>query len=314
MVGERRLEKRPEQPRPNAKIPTVDPLLERIVTAGHKLERPSDRLFADGEVSVDRLFSIVDSFEQQRRKYFEALQEVQAAIREIYDSFSAEQRAEFFARLYDRFAERYDSHMRETGHYAAIERLLQYSFPFLNAPVIDLTAGTGEPLRNMLYLLLQDYNKVLRNRVACWVHANEISSKMLEKAKEKLGAYQKINFTGFDAYELPEDLCGKFRTALCSQTFHLIADKDKTRLVKSIHNALEPGGIAVIIEEDPFMVSPTQHIEGVSIFINSIASPIKHRGTLIAFFENNDFDRLEARAVWPIDDKHSMRLHLFQKN
>jgi len=180
--------------------------------------------------------------------------------------------------------------------------------------MIDLTAGTGEPLLYTLYLLLQDYDKAFRNYTAHWAHVNEISPKMLEKAKEKFEPYQKINFTGFDAYELPEDLHGRFRTALCSQTFHLIADKDKTRLVKSIHSSLEPGGIAVVMEEDPFMVSSTEHIEGVSIFINSIASPIKHIGDFIGRFESKGFDKLEARAVWPIDEKHSMRLHLFQKN
>ena len=125
---------------------------------------------------------------------------------------------------------------------------------------------------------------------------------------------QRRSFTDFDAYELPEHLCGQFKTALCSQTFHLIADKDKTRLVKSLHKALEPGGIAVVIEEDPFVVSSTPYIEGVSIFISSVAAPIRHVEDFIGLFESMDFQKLEARAVWPIDEKHSMRLHLFQKN
>jgi hypothetical protein len=140
------------------------------------------------------------------------------------------------------------------------------------------------------------------------VHINEVSPKMLEKAWAKLG--KKVGHTNLSAYDF--SIRG-YRTAICSQTFHLISDEDKPRMVRAIRDALVPGGVAVVIEEDPFRISPTAPIETVALFIRAVARPLKHHGDLDAYFINDGFTKLEERAVSPIDSEHSMRLHLFMK-
>ncbi len=238
-------------------------------------------------------------------------------IGKIYSSFSLADRVRFFSMLYDAFAERYDEHMGvETNHYGAIKRLMGFADPHLRLPLLDITAGTGEPLRYALERValgkkmrevslptdmpLQDSGLAI---------ANEISPKMLERARAKLSG---VEFVSHSAYELP--FGERFSTVLCSQTFHLIADEDKVRLVRSIHGSLLPGGIAIIIEEDPFRISQTEPIEAVSLFLRAIVRPIKHPGKLIGYFTTNGFVKLEDRAVVPIDSEHVMRLHLFRKS
>ncbi len=284
------------------KAPTNPPLIENA--------RPS--------VSAEELFVRVNEFAIEKRKHRKTIEEAQAAINRIYNSFPPSERVHFFSMLYDRFAERYDEHMGvETRHYQAIERVMQYASPFIYCPILDITAGTGEPLKYAMDIL--ELGKKMRGlglrtpvreQASSLIVANEISQKMLEKARAKL---EGVQFIGHSAYELPDTYRGRFATVICSQTFHLIADEDKPRLVRSIRDSLVPGGIAVVIEEDPFRISQTAPIEAVSLFLRAIVRPVKTR-TLIGYFEASGFVKLEERAVAPIDSEHAMRLHLFRKS
>ncbi|MEW6036260.1 MAG: class I SAM-dependent methyltransferase [Candidatus Micrarchaeota archaeon] len=271
------------------------------------------------------LFSVVQEFAQQKRKHHETINAIQKAINDIYDRFAPDQRVRFFSMLYDRFAERYDEHMAGTGHYDAIRRVLLFGMPYLRLPILDLTAGTGEPLKYAVEFMCAAENlrgpfSMLapepffeQTDLTYQIHANEISARMLARAEEKLQGIGRVGFTDYNALRLPDHLSGRFNTVLCSQTFHLIADEDKPLLAKSIHDALVPGGVAVVMEEDPFRITPSAPIEAVSLFLRSVVRPIKHRGDLIGLFINLGMRRLEERAVAPIDSEHSMRLHLFQK-
>jgi hypothetical protein len=148
------------------------------------------------------------------------------------------------------------------------------------------------------------------------IYVNEISDKMRGKAKDKLRQHERINFTSYNALSFSQNattLRERFRTVLCSQTFHLMPDEDRFKIARSIYYSLCPGGIAIIIEEDPFRISPSPPIEPVALFIRSIACPIKNRGDLIGIIKGIGFKKLESRAIWPIDDKHVMRLHVFQR-
>jgi SAM-dependent methyltransferase len=313
--------RRANQGSPNAGKPKLpDPVLEVFSVAPES-------------ISVPELFKIVEGFSQERRKQLERLNKAQEAINEVYNSFTVEQRVRFFSMLYDRFAERYDEHMGvETKHYPAIRRVMVFAMPYLRLPILDLTAGTGEPLKYAIEYM--DASKALREAgiplterisphlapdspvqtdLTYQIHANEVSHRMLENAERKLSGFGKVGFTDYSALTLPDHLKGKFSTVICSQTFHLIADEDKTRLVISIREALRPGGFAVIMEEDPFRITPTAPIEAVSLFLRSVVRPIKP-DALIGRFEVNGFTKLEERAVAPIDSEHSMRLHIFQKN
>ena len=266
------------------------------------------------------IFQKADDYGRKKRRHRDDLARTKAEILSDYAKFSQRERALFFSVLYDRFAESYDQHMSETGHYEAIRNVLMFAGPYIKLPLLDITAGTGEPLSHVCELI--DASIVLRrlsmrelDAVASRlpdagsgrIVANEISRRMRERAKEKLN----VTFTSHDALDLPREW--RFKTVLCSQTFHLITDEDKSRLVQSMHKVLLPGGTAIVIEEDPFRITETEAIEGISMFLEPIVAPIKHRGTLIAYFEDGGFKHLEQRGVYPIDSEHVMRLHLFQR-
>lgn len=285
-------------------------------------------------VSLTRFFGLVNAFATEKRRHQEGLSQMEEIIRKSYDQFSSDQRTEFFSMLYDAFAERYDEHMgEETGHYEAIRNVLGYACAHVRPPLLDITAGTGEALKYVIeYIEAARIIKGLVGREAdpilsrFPVHpdtenglgdsfcANEISPKMLEKARKKLDRHNGVAFTQHSAYDLPDELKGQFNTVLCSQTFHLISNEDKLRLVQSIREALTEDGIAVVIEEDPFKISSTPQIEPVSLFIRSVAEPIKRVDALIGMFEVNGFAKMEERAVHHIDQEHVMRLHMFMKS
>ncbi|VVC03324.1 Uncharacterised protein [Candidatus Bilamarchaeum dharawalense] len=281
-----------------------------------ELPRPIAELLK-GKVSVGRLFELVNEFAVEKRKRDLVIERAQVAIKQVYDGFTPEERVRFFAMLYDQFSDRYDEHMGiETRHYQAIEAVMQYAAPFLRMPMVDLTAGTGEPMKYAMGIIERSERKrelkIVEPLMAPVqdsdeVAINEISERMLAKAWAKLG--KKVAHLNGSAYDF--SLKG-FRTVLCSQTFHLIKDEDKPRLVRAIHHALVPGGVAVVMEEDPFRISPTAPIESVALFIRAIAMPVSPQH-LIGYFTANGFTKLQERAVAPIDEFHSMRLHLFEK-
>lgn len=268
-------------------------------------------------VSVEFLFRAVNEFVIVKRKQDEVIARAQRAIKEVYDHFSPAQRVFFFAMLYDQFSENYDRHMGvETRHYQAIRNVMDFAAPFLQPPIVDLTAGTGEPLRYALEIMKRSDRMrkagisglmapVSERRI--WV-ANEISPKMLAKAREKLGG--DARYVNGSAYDFQVD---GYNTVLVSQTFHLINFDDKPRLVRAIRDSLAVGGVAIVMEEDPFRISPTPAIDAVSLFIRAVAEPMRTHGDLIGLFITEGFVKLETRAVAPIDEFHAMRLHLFER-
>jgi|GEM_PF-2988905 len=309
--------------------PTNGKFPDKMMESRSALEELASIAEQKAPVSNKRFFELVKAFAKEKRKHGDALMEMEKTIREAYSRFTLRQREDFFSMLYDEFAGNYDEHMSMTGHYDAIRNVLFYAGPHLRSPLLDITAGTGEPLKYVMeYMKTANEMRAsdtLERKFSCLLpvlpdgtadsgefYANEISPKMLAKAEAKL-AGSDVAFTRESAYDLPEDYAEKFSTVLCCQTFHLIPDEDKAKLVISMNEALEPGGVAVVIEEDPFTITPTPHIEPVSLFIRSVAAPIRYPATLIAYFENNGFTKLEDRAVAPIDSEHAMRLHLFMK-
>ncbi|MEW6722147.1 MAG: class I SAM-dependent methyltransferase [Candidatus Micrarchaeota archaeon] len=299
MAGWRVLGGRPESGKPRLPVPVSDTL----AVIAEKGEKPTPLEF----------LGLVTEFAKERRKHNDAILEKEREIRASYECFESEKRAEFFSLLYDMFSEGYDEHMSKTGHYWAIKRVLEFAYPHLRLPMLDITAGTGEPLKYALEILddLQVRGRLPEEpSSAHQIFANEISPKMVSLAERKLGG--RAQFRKGNAYELPPEWRQKFATVLCSQTFHLISDEDKLRLVLAMKGALAPGGVAVVMEEDPFRISPTPQIEPVSIFLRSVVRPIKHRGDLIGLFEANGLTKLEERAAAPIDSEHVMRLHLFK--
>lgn len=274
---------------------------------------------------IEKLFKESIAVSRQEREQWEKLKKRKGNIFAEYKDFSPHERAFFFSLLYDQFAETYDAHMgHETRHFEAMREVLSYAARYLRAPILDITAGTGEMLSYALALAgagnsLRSHDMKPEERVACMllpemghgsVVANEISPKMLEIARRKLRRYD-VAYTTYNALGLPENW--QFRTVLCSQTMHLLDDKDKKGFVESIHRALAPGGRAIVIEEDPFYVTQSPAIDGVGLFIRAVACPMK-TDAMLGMFEVNGFEHLERRAAERIDENHVMRVHIFQKS
>ncbi|HSB47306.1 MAG TPA: methyltransferase domain-containing protein [Candidatus Bilamarchaeum sp.] len=275
----------------------------------------ADLLSADShELRVERLFDITIEFAREKREHHELILKAERAIHEIYGRFEELQRVKFLGRLYDQFALNYDAHMGEqTGHYRAIRRVLGYAEPYLSLPVIDLSAGTGEPMGYAVEIMAAKARLRLQTDLTYQIHMNEISPRMLEIAERKHGKIPGAGFTDYSAYTIPEHLKGRFRTVLCSQTFHIISEQDKPRMVESMRELLVPGGHAVVIEEDPFRITQTPSIEPVSMFLRSVVDPIKNPGKLIGYFVTHGFRRVDESAHSNIDSEHAMHLHIFQK-
>ncbi|MBD3209837.1 methyltransferase domain-containing protein, partial [Candidatus Micrarchaeota archaeon] len=242
----------------------------------------------------ENLFKAVKEFCNDRHAERDLLSEAEEAIRRIYGRYSEEERDEFFSRLYDEFSENYDQHMGvETGHYNAMRVLAFNAGAHLKAPVLDITAGTGELMAYVIDCMeigdLFRESEFIRKKWGVFPQlescmecdsslshlffVNEISPRMLAKAEEKL-QHRSVGYLQESAYELPKELREEFSTVVCSQTFHLIPDEDKVRLAVSIREALAPGGVAVVMEEDPFRITPTPQIEPISMFLRSVVSPI----------------------------------------
>ncbi len=247
-------------------------------------------------------------------------------ILRVYNGFTLSKRAQFFSMLYDLFSERYDEHMHSTGHFQAIKMAMLYAMPYLRTPMLDLTSGTGEPLKYAIEFVgsgipllrppldvLAPPSGPLMTEFGNVYYANEISPKMRGISESKLAGLGEVRFTGHNAMKLPKELKGRFATVLCSQTFHLISDDDKTRLVRSIRESLVRGGVAVVIEEDPFKITQTIEIEPVSLLLRAVVCPIGYPEKLDVYFVTNGFSRLAFSATAPIDAEHNMILHLFEK-
>jgi ubiquinone/menaquinone biosynthesis C-methylase UbiE len=275
------------------------------------------------KLKIEGLVKEAIEFAREDRERGDKLKERERLIVGKYNDFDKHERAYFFSLLYDIFSARYDRHMGvETGHYEAMREVLPFASRYLRAPILDITAGTGELLSFALGLACEGRtlradeaaplaaSRLLPNLGEGAVVANEISPLMLEIAERKLERFS-VALTSYNALSLPANW--KFRTVLCSQTMHLLAEDDKKHFVRSIHDVLIPGGHAVVLEEDPFMVSPSESIDGVGLCIRAVACPMK-TDALLGMFEVNGFTYTEHRAAHAIDSEHIMRLHVFKKS
>ncbi|MFH2019776.1 MAG: class I SAM-dependent methyltransferase, partial [archaeon] len=142
--------------------------------------------------------------------------------------------------------------------------------------------------------------------------ANDLSEKMLAKAKEKLGN-GRVFFHNHDACCFPDEWEGKFRTVLLSQTLNLLTEEDKIRLITSVKKVMDDGGKVIVIEEDPFGVTQTDAIQSVAMFIRGVGEPFANPGELIGLFRPLGFTRYPEHAVAEIDGNHNMKVYIFMK-
>jgi len=295
-------------------------LPEPLVDERQALAELSSIANGRSKLSLDRFFELGAFFAAQKAKHGKEIEEREASILRAYEGFSEAERVEFFSMLYDRFADSYDRHMgEETGHFDAMKKALEFAGPFIRRPLLDITCGTGELLSHTLGLM--ELFEKLRMRMINGslvrtpggdegaIVANEISAKMLEIAQRKMPG-DRVAFTRLNAMDLPVNW--QFATVICSQTMHIISEEDKTRMVRSMHRVLSRGGVAIVIEEDPFLISPSSSIEGIELFLRAVAKPVT-KSALIGYFESAGFRNTGHSATCPIDSKHVMGLHIFEK-
>ncbi|MBU0591263.1 class I SAM-dependent methyltransferase [Candidatus Micrarchaeota archaeon] len=287
----RRIQRELKLHKPDPRLILPEPLIEfkRLVGSG---------------CPVSDLFSATEQLGRELKKELEKIGQLERDIRGAYNLMSAPDRAAFLSMIYSRFAENYDRHMGiETGHYQAMRFVLRYAHMVhrFGFPLLDVTAGTGELIR---YAMELDNG----NGLIC---ANDLSEKMLAKAKEKLGN-GRVFFHNHDACCFPDEWEGKFRTVLLSQTLNLLTDEDKIRLITSVKKVMDDGGKVIVIEEDPFGVTQTDAIQSVAMFIRGVGEPITP-SELNAFFVTSGFTRYPEHAVAEIDGNHNMKVYIFTR-
>ncbi len=305
------------------------------------------------------------------------IEDMRSDFAEKFRAMEPTEREDIYRWVYDTFQQdgKYDRHMQNAepgylGHYGAIRRTMLLQSRYLRMPMMDLSAGTGEPILYALNTIAlpriigesmaahytaregmraEDVSPAADNvgrimeeisrlhadieflfsqlpsrrqpqpidREGHVVVVNELSQAMLESAKLKLSSnplFPFIEFTNHSAYDMPSRYAGVFRTTLCCQTFNLLQPDDKIRMINAIGRSLVPRGIAMVIEEDKFEITPTTDIEDVGFFLSAMSCPIG-KDALIASFENNGFRHIRSTAEEPVDSRplHVMKCHIFLK-
>lgn len=220
------------------------------------------------------------------------------------------EREERLMKEYDKFSENYDAYMTETGHYGAIRKaitnIVSGDREHFRFPILDLTAGTGVPLK---YLLAEIFKKGRKKRAQLigkkrtgvplvWI--NDISNRMVLKAKELFKGYKRkgltranMKLTNHSYYDFPElypHLEGKFGTVLVAQTFHVVSEKNA--LADVIDWALAPTGAVLLVEEFPWRIS---YDEFLLRMIRAAATPLGHKSDMVALF--NGYKNIQKDGI-----------------
>lgn len=128
------------------------------------------------------------------------IEDERKTLRQKFENMTFEDQELFMRFVYDEFSENYDEHMRDTGHYGAIERLIDkelaaHHFLF---PIMDLSVGTGVPFAHFLKVLNEQYIREckrpkfivslddLRSYGVKPIYANDLSERMTEKARKTI--------------------------------------------------------------------------------------------------------------------------------
>jgi tRNA (cmo5U34)-methyltransferase len=152
---------------------------------------------------------------------------------------------------FDEGAQTYDRARRQLipcfdDFYTTALALIPYQ-PQARFRVLDLGAGTG-----LLSFL------VARKFAKAQITLMDISQEMLGKAEERFtGMEGRLEFVAGD---YADGFAGQFEIVISALSIHHLADADKIRLFKNIHDALPEGGIFINADQ---VLGPTPHIEKV---------------------------------------------------
>ncbi|MFH1947441.1 MAG: methyltransferase domain-containing protein [Candidatus Magasanikbacteria bacterium] len=193
-------------------------------------------------------------------------------------------------RLYDVYAQNYDAHMMETGHYDAQEKIYNNIKSNIQEPILDLASGPGFLLKKMS----KDFSEV---------YANDISEVMIEFAKNRIKKdtikFSKDNVITLNSYK---DI--KFGTIFSTNLFYYIKDRERNKAIKCWKKLLKKDGNLIFIEEYPFVDTESKFFKGKKDGITNILSPIPPE-ELIALLEHYGF-KFKLKIKTPIDKRHNL--------
>ncbi|NYZ76814.1 class I SAM-dependent methyltransferase [Candidatus Micrarchaeota archaeon] len=259
-----------------------------------------------------------------------SVDEQRASIRAFFDRLSYEDQELVFKHVYNVFSEKYDLHMEDTGHYPAIKRLItkEISVHHFRFPILDMSAGTGVPIK---YLLLELNRQLITEGRSiefitpeeqpsniCPVYVNDLSEKMLDRSKQRMttefdrelhketeelslivppildsNERLRISYMNHSFRSLQQRhsrLKEKIGTILVSQTFHIVSPQDKEQLASTIDWALAPGGRVIILEEFAWRARTHSSHQFLPVlkFIESIATPLPRKADIISKFKDSE--------------------------
>ena len=223
-------------------------------------------------------------------------------------------------KLYKEWASGYDEHMKKTGHYAALEKLLGHIAPRIpqDCVILDPACGTGH---------VEEYLLSLRPDLSFVV--NDASQEMLAVAEGKFVGNNRIGFTDHDINQLLDEfeqfrkehpnvprsfVKNPFYTILISYTMYWIGDVQKKQtFAEMCYEILDDRGALISIEEWPLVTTPSSSLsEKVGKMINSGIQPMEPNKLNYEVFFRSGFST-EAIIQTRIDDKHAMYLRLYFK-
>ncbi len=293
--------------------------------------RGLDSQFKSGSVSTEEAQRKLTKHDQKLRSTLSRFKSRMSKLLSVLDDIEIN---EF---RYRKFAPHYDPFMAD--HERSIDLLLRqlvtieqigFTKPLVGESLVELSAGTGTVLKLLAEALPQD-------RVAALdIIANDLSAEMRTFALAKLIGFPfRIDYTSqpiatFDAGR-------KFRTAILSQTLHLISDGEVVKqerkenymrvnsdrhvnakfvAVENAYRQLEDDGTFIVIDEQPALLSDGGGPMGPSfayLFNDSLRaiSWERFRYSIMNQMENS---RFVTQLMVPIDSIHTMHLVVYRKD
>ncbi len=282
------------------------------------------------------------------------LKERQASSRRVIELASGQDPAVFVRayssasviQLFDSWASSYDHHMDSTGHDPAVQNLLKqahelhklsrdtHGWPIFGRRGAELSCGTGTPIMFLSQIIPPDEFGKMR------IIANDISSKMQELARAKLGGLDcKIDYTQHDVRSLPFNP-GSFDTAMLINTIPFLTDPRllyqenlegksndednehrhvKRMTLKRVMDILPWNGHLIVVDEWPakYTTRGDAHLTESEIhrMFDENARPIDNRATFRdKVMKNVPGARFVAELKARIDRYHSMYIFIYRKD
>ncbi len=240
--------------------------------------------------------------------------------------------------IYKLFAPHYDRHME--GHERSIRFLLRQLFELERAAfngsglvggrILEMSCGTGTVIKLVCDAVGRERAGLMR------FTANDISEDMKAVAREKLESLPaQVEFTAEDISR-PLSLRRRFDTILLAQTVHLLTDPEvvaqerasnymhidserhleaKSWVLSSAWDSLETGGLFVIIDEWPALLSDRGGPlgAGFAYLFNDGLRAVDLDILQSSVMQQLAGARFVAQLKVPIDSKHHMHLLAYRK-